>query len=268
MLVETRCGRLFVDVRGDGPAVILWHSLLSDSAMWRRQRGALEEHYRVVAIDAPGHGRSGAVRAPYSMDDCVDAAVAVLDALGIGRAAWVGLSWGGMVGMRLAARHGSRVSALILLDTSARPEKGLKRLAYRPLQAIAKRVGAVRPMARALTPIFFSMDSLRHQGDVVDAFVDSLTRMDPESISHAVEAVVYTRGDFTAELSRISTPTLVIVGTEDRATPPAEAEHIAARIPGAGLVRIPGAGHLSALEAPARVNAAILSFLSEQPKAP
>ncbi|MBW2461991.1 MAG: alpha/beta fold hydrolase [Deltaproteobacteria bacterium] len=266
MLVDTKCGRLFVEVRGQGPDLVLWHSLLCDSGMWRRQRVAFEEHYRVVAIDAPGHGRSGNVRSPFTMDDCVDAAVQVLDAVGIESAAWVGLSWGGMVGMRLAARHPARVSALVLLDTSARPERTLKRLAYRPLQVIASRIGAVRPLAKALTPIFFSPHTLRSEPDIVDSFVRTLTRMDPESIGQAVEAVIYTRGDFTPELSQIGAPTLVIVGIDDRATPPDEAEHIAARVPGAGLVRIPDAGHLSALEQPERVNAAILSFLAEGAK--
>jgi len=263
MLVDTKCGRLFVHVAGEGPDLVLWHSLLCDTGMWKEQLQVLAERYRVVSIDAPGHGRSAPVRGRYTLDDCIDAAVTVLDAAGVERAAWVGLSWGGMVGMRLAARHPERVAALVLMDTSARPEKPWKKVAYKPLQAIATRFGPIRPLAKVLLPIFFSPHSLRHATEAMETFVQTLIRMDPESLSRAVDAVIYARTDATGELSRIVAPTLVIVGADDRATPPAESEHLAANIRGAGLVRIPDAGHLSALEQPERVNSALLSFLAD-----
>jgi 3-oxoadipate enol-lactonase len=263
MLVDTVCGRLFVHVAGSGPDLVLWHSLLCDTGMWRAQIAALTENYRVISIDAPGHGRSANARTRYSMDDCVGAGIEVLDAAGVERAGRVGLSWGGMVGMRVAARHPERIAALVLMDTSARAERPWKKAAYKPLQLFASRLGPIRPLAKALTPIMFSSHSRRHETAAVDAFVQTLIRMDPESVSRAVDAVIYDRTDVTSELSRITAPTLVVVGADDRATPPEESEHLALNIRGAGLVRIPDAGHLSALEQPTRVNAALLSFLDE-----
>src|SRR5690606_28893825 len=105
MLVDTRLGKLFVEVRGEGTPLCLWHSLLCDGGMWRHQVPALAERYRVINIDAPGHGRSATVRAPFSLDDCVDAAITILDALEVEAAHWAGLSWGGMVALRLALTH-------------------------------------------------------------------------------------------------------------------------------------------------------------------
>jgi pimeloyl-ACP methyl ester carboxylesterase len=196
------------------------------------------------------------------MDDCVDAAVAVLDTAGIDRAAWVGLSWGGMVGMRLAARRPERVAALVLMDTSARRERPWKKAAYRPLEAIAGRFGPVLPLAkRIIAPIMFSRHGLANEV-AVDAFVQTLIRMDAESLTKAVDAVIFERDDVTDELQRISGPTLVMVGEEDRATPPSESEHLVAHIRGARLVRIGAAGHLSAVEQPTQVTLEILSFLA------
>src|SRR5688500_4791150 len=138
MLVETKVGRLFVETVGEGPEVFLWHSLLCDGGMWREQVAALRDQFRLINVDAPGHGRSGPIRRGFTLGDCVDAAVQVMDATGAKRPGFAGLSWGGMVAMRLALRHPERVAALALLDTSARSEMLEKKLKYRVLLGIAQ----------------------------------------------------------------------------------------------------------------------------------
>src|SRR5688572_14109075 len=136
MLVETpRCGRLFVDVRGEGPPIVLWHSVLCDGGMWSSIPDELARTHRVINVDGPGHGRSSKVGA-YTLDDCVDAALAVLDACGAKSAIWCGLSWGGMVGMRLALRAPERLRGLVLIDTNADKEVPRKLPSYRALAAI------------------------------------------------------------------------------------------------------------------------------------
>lgn len=262
MLVETQLGRLFLEVSGEGPELVLWHSLLCDGGMWRHQVAALEQHYRIVNIDAPGHGRSGPVRRRYTMDECVQVSVGLLDELGIERAVWCGLSWGGMVGMRLASRFPERLAGLVLMDTSARSEDRLKKPAYRVLAAMARRFGPSRTLAKIVVPIFFADRTRRERPDLVEDFIQRLVRMDSESLQHAVDAVIFQRDDVSAELGHVDQPTLVMVGSEDRATPPGQAEHIARVLPSAELVRIPGAGHLSALEQPERVNAVLEPFLA------
>lgn len=260
MLVETKVGRLFVETQGEGPEVVLWHSLLCDGGMWKEQVRALRDRFRFVNIDAPGHGRSGPVRRAFTLDDCVEAAVQILDAVGLRRPGWCGLSWGGMVGMRLALRHPERVAALALMDTSARSEIAEKKIKYRVLLGIAQVIGVTDTLAPQIERIMFSDRFRREHPDEVLAFRGALKRMDRDALTHTVHAVTLDRDDVTAELPAITAPTLVMCGTADRATPPAQSELIARLIPGARMVPVPGAGHLSALEQPALVNAELAAF--------
>ncbi|HJL19930.1 MAG TPA: alpha/beta fold hydrolase [Sandaracinaceae bacterium LLY-WYZ-13_1] len=259
MLVETRLGRLFVEERGEGAPVLLWHSLLCEGGMWRLQVPRLAERHRVINLDAPGHGRSAPVRRAFSLWDCAEAAVEVMDALAIERAHWAGLSWGGMTGMRLALTHPDRLRSLALLDTSADREARRKVPSYRVMHVVAKAVGAVPPLIDRIEPLFFTAQTRRANRAVVEPFRDQLARMDPGSLGHAVDAVIFDRRDIRDRIGRIRLPTLVMVGREDVATPPARAREIADRIPGAELVELPGAAHLSALEQPDRVTEALLA---------
>ncbi|MDW8360950.1 MAG: alpha/beta fold hydrolase [Myxococcales bacterium] len=261
MLVDTHVGRLFVEVVGQGPPVVLWHSLLCDADMWRAQRPVLGERWRLVLVDGPGHGRSARTDRPYNLDDCTEAAVQLLDALDVARAAWVGLSWGAMVGMRLAISRPERVGPLALLATSARPDPPWKLAGYRALAAVARRLGPEPPLGRLVVPLMFGGDTRRTRPELVERFLERLSRMDPRSLGHAVDAVVLWRDDVSGSLGRIRSPVLVMVGAEDRATPPSEARRLCAAIPGARLVVIQGAGHLCALERPEAVNAELVDFL-------
>jgi pimeloyl-ACP methyl ester carboxylesterase len=101
--------------REDAPVVVLSNSMGADLRMWDGVVSALEEHFRVVRYDTRGHGRSPEAPGPYSMDDLADDHVALLDTLGVERAHLVGLSLGGMMGMRLAARDSERVDRLVLV---------------------------------------------------------------------------------------------------------------------------------------------------------
>lgn len=261
MLVETRCGRLFVDVRGSGPAVVLWHSLLCDGGMWAGVLPSLVVRHRVLNIDGPGHGRSAEVRAPFSLEDCVDALFAVLDAAGEQAASLVGLSWGGMVAMRAALQRPDRVRSIALLDTSSRAE-ALQRLPrYRVMAAIARRFGAIPPLLDRMEPLFFAPRTRSERAEIVRTFRERLAAMDPASLGHAVDAVIFSRGDITNRLGEVRCPTLVVCGLDDVATPPARSEEIARAIPGAELALVPGAGHLSAWERPEVVGPLLLEHL-------
>lgn len=268
MLIETRCGRLFVedhDPELPGIPVVFWHSLLCDGGMWRAQLEAVAGRARAIDIDAPGHGRSAPSRAPYTMDDCVAAALQVLDALKIERCKWVGLSWGGMVGMRLALAAPQRVERLALLDTNADAESKEKLPGYRVLALVARAVGPIPLLLDRLVPVFFSPATIRGRPELVRAFRERLGGMDEASIRYAVDAVIFGRTDVRPRLAGIRCPTLVVVGQHDVATPSGRADDISTRIPGAQRVTIPEAGHLSAWEQPGAVNAALLPFLELPP---
>jgi pimeloyl-ACP methyl ester carboxylesterase len=167
-----------------------------------------------------------------------------------------------MIGMRLGIRHPERLTALGLLDTSARRDPPAKLLGYRGIELLSRIEGLTRPIGYRLAPIMFSDETIRYRPELVDEFVARLATMDAGAREAATEAVVFSRPDVSAELERIGVPTLVLCGAQDRATAPAESRLLAGRIPGAELVEVPGAGHLSALERPDIVNEALLRFLS------
>jgi 3-oxoadipate enol-lactonase len=263
VLIETRVGRLYVEERGEGDPVILWHSLLCDGGMWRFQLPALAARYRAINIDGPGHGRSAPIRRAFTLEDCAEAGCEVMDALGVDKAHWIGLSWGGMTGMRLALARPERIRSLALLDTSADPESRRKLPAYRAMELVAKTLGAGTPILRPrMEKIFFAKRTRENHPQFIDDFFDHAARMDAASIPFALDAVIFERKTITDRIAKISAPSIVMVGNEDRATPPERSRTIAARIPGAELVEIPDAGHLSALEQPDLVNRRLLDFLA------
>ncbi|MFN7698254.1 MAG: alpha/beta fold hydrolase [Deltaproteobacteria bacterium] len=263
MLVETRCGRLFVEVRGEGAPVVLWHSLLCDGGMWSGQLSALATRHRVINIDAPGHGRSSPTTRGYTLEDCVDALFGVMDAAGVSAAALVGLSWGGMVAMRAALRRSERVRSLILLDTNANAESAEKLPRYRAMAFVARRLGAVPPLLDRLEPIFFSPRTRLERPEIVREFRERLAAMDPASIGHAVDCVEFDRRDIRRELVQVRCPTLVVCGVDDVATPIACSEEIVGAIPGSELALVPQAGHLSAWERPEVVTPLLLERLAK-----
>jgi pimeloyl-ACP methyl ester carboxylesterase len=254
MLIETKnCGRLFVEQRGkpNGATLVFWHSLLCDGGMWEPMIRELETQYRIISIDAPGHGRSSPTRAAYSMDDSVDAAITVLDAANVTRCAWIGLSWGGMVGMRLGLRIPDRLAGLALFDTSASAESRRKLPSYFAMASVARRFGAVPFLLDRIVPIYLSKTTMKEQPALVRQFRERVAAMDPASVGHAVDAVIFRRDDIRERLREIHVPTLVVCGDDDIATPLARSEVIASAIHGAALRRIAKAAHLSAWEQPA-----------------
>lgn len=247
------------DVSGAGPALLLGHSLLCGRWMWDGVAPRLAARYTVVNVEVRGHGESTAP-SPFTLDDLVEDWLAVLDREGIDRAALVGLSMGGMTAMRLALRAPERVGAMVLIDTSAATEAWLNRFKYGVLAAIYRRLGFNRLLLHQVAPIMFGRTTLESRPELVERFSARIREHDRGPLIRAIQAV--TRRTEAGALESLDCPTLVLVGDEDVATPPARSEEIERRIPGARLVRIPAAGHLSALEQPERVADATLELLA------
>ena len=243
------------------PTIVFSHGLLFSTALFTPQVAALRNHYRCVAYDHRGQGRSSAspLRS-ISIELLYQDAVALIEALNVGPVHFVGLSMGGFVGMRLAARRPDLVRSLSVLESSADAEPAENMLRYRGLSAAA-RVFGVAPLIRRVMKIVFAKSTLEDPTRRAEVQLwKTMLASNPRSIWRAVNGVIE-RTAIYPELGRIECPTLVIVGDEDVATVPAKSERIAAAIAGARLVRIPRAGHSSSLEAPAAVNQALAEFL-------
>ncbi len=264
--VRTRLGRWFYEERGPstrgGDAILLWHSFMCDGGMWRHQIGPLSALGRVVSFDGPGHGKSEVPPRHFTLEDNADALLDAFEELGIGRVVVVGLSWGGMVGMRLALRHPHRVKGLALLDTSAEPTPRAEKIKYRAFVSFGRRFGMPHALADwQIVPLFFSAKARAEQPETVERMIRAASGFDREGLARASLAVVVHRTNILPDLGGVHVPALVICGREDRATPPIHSQRIAEKIPGARLVWIDGAGHLSALEMPSEVNAVLVPFV-------
>lgn len=246
-----------------GETIVFSHGLLWGTEMFAPQIAALRDRYRCIAWDHRGQGRSAGDphRHCIGMELVWQDAVALLERLAVGKVCFAGLSMGGFVAMRMAARRPDLVSRLILLETSYEPEPVKNVARYRLLNAIYRSLGP-RIVASRVAPIMLGRSIIadRTRAAEVARFVELMRRR--KDIWKAVNGVIDRAGVATSELARITAPTLVIVGDEDVATPPAKAQQIVAAISGARLVTIPRAGHSSTLEEPAAVTAAIESFLA------
>jgi 3-oxoadipate enol-lactonase len=245
----------YEDTGGRGPA-LFW-----DTSLFAPQIAALKSQYRCIAYDHRGQGWSAEsdLRA-IDMDTLFADAVALIEALDLKPVHVCGLSMGGFVAMRLGARRPDLVRSLLLLDTSADPEPPKNAPKYRLWNWIARCFG-VGPVVEATMPIMFGKSALSDPAR--DAERDAWRRQlrsNRRSLWRAVNGVIG-RPSVYHELSRITAPTLVIVGEEDTVTVPAKAERIAAAIAGAKLVRVPRAGHMVTLEQPEAATRAISGFL-------
>lgn len=267
MYVPTRIGRWFYEERGakrrEGDAtIVLWHSFLCDGGMWDGQLADLSALGRVIVFDGPGHGKSEP--APkFSLDDNTRALVDALDELAPGPVVMAGLSWGGMLAMRLALIHPQRVRAMVLVDTNAAAEEAGKQLKYRAMLALYRRAGVPRMLVdKQVAPIMFGRRTVRERPELVERFFLDVNGYSRPGVLTAARAIFW-RDDIVPLLGRIETPTLVLCGEEDRATPVACSETIARAIPGARLQLIANAGHLSAVEEPKAVSDAMAPFVRD-----
>lgn len=263
MLLPVRDTRLWVEDTGTGDEVVCFsHGLLWSADMFRPQIEALRERYRCIAWDHRGQGRSDVPAGDeVSIETCTDDAIALIEQLGVGPVHFVGLSMGGFVGMRIAARRPDLVRSLSLLETAADPEPASNVPKYKRLNLVARWMGVPDFLADRVMPIMFADSFLAdadRQGEVRARQRE--LRGNSTSIYKAVNGVIRRRG-CTEELASIRCRTLVLRGTEDTAIARPRAVALAEGIEGATFVEVEGAGHTSTLEQPARVNEALLAHL-------
>jgi pimeloyl-ACP methyl ester carboxylesterase len=252
-------GDVCYEERGEGPAVVFLHAFPLSASMWDAQCEALSQTHRVLRFDARGFGGSTPGELAFTMDRIADDAATLLERLGVERAVVAGCSMGGYAALAFARRHAGRLAGLVLLDTKAGPDTEEARASRRALAARVLAEGAAAAVD-AFLPKLVGETTQRSRPQVVDRVRAAILAAPPRAVADALHGLA-AREDSRPGLGLVRVPTLVVVGEEDVLTPPSEAESLAGAIPGARLVRVPGAGHLANLEDPGAVNAALRGFL-------
>ncbi|QVQ25123.1 alpha/beta fold hydrolase [Achromobacter deleyi] len=238
------------------PVLVLSNSIGTTLHMWDAQIPALSRAFRVLRYDTRGHGASGVPAGAYSLDRLGRDVIELMDGLGIGRAHFLGLSLGGMIGQWLGVHAPDRVDRLILAHTSAY---------LGPAPQWDERIAAtlqapdMADTAAMFLGNWFPAPMLQAGGPVIDAFRAMLLATDPQGLAGAFAAV--RDMDLRRTIALIPRPTLVIAGRDDTVTAASHGELIAATVRGAELRVLP-AVHLSNIERPGEFLDAVLTFLA------
>ncbi|MDQ2695917.1 MAG: 3-oxoadipate enol-lactonase [Pseudomonadota bacterium] len=239
------------------PVLVLANSLGTDLGMWEPQLPAFARRFRVLRYDSRGHGASQVTPGPYSIEQLAGDVVGLLDALGIRRAHFCGLSLGGMVGQWLGVNAGERLRRLVLCNTAARiapPELWNNRI-------MAVQKGGMAAITPAVLERWFTAAFLKQSPAAIEPVRATLLATPPEGYVACCAAV--RDMDQRQAISAIRCPTLVIAGTQDQATPPADGRFLAEQIGGAEYVEL-DAAHLSNIEKADPFTDAVLGFLGRE----
>ena len=242
---------IYWESRGQGPAILLSHGYSATSEMWAGQVDVLAETHQIITWDMRGHGRSDSPDDPgaYSQQLTVGDMGAILDTLQVDRAVIGGLSLGGFMSLAFRLNHPDRTAALMLFDTGP----GYRRADAR----------AVWNDRADRTAVAYEQGGLGALGG--GAEVRTSTHRSAKGLAHAARGMLAQTDDgVLASLHSIDVPTLVLVGADDDQFL-APADYMAAKIPGAHRVTLPGAGHAANLDQPAAFNQAMLAFLASVP---
>ncbi len=255
-MIDASGCKLYVEVEGDAaaPALMLSNSLGTNIHMWDAQAPHWSKHFRLIRYDRRGHGRSDAPKGPYTMERLGRDALAILDALGVKKANWCGLSMGGMVGMWLGGNAPQRFEKIILSNTTA----------YYPVKdPWNDRIKLIRekglaPVADGNMERWFTKGFREREPQAIARMRDWFLATPIEGYIACCEAV--RDMDHRDLLGNITAPTLVIAGRHDPATTIENAEYLRSHIPGAKMTVL-DAAHISNVEQPEVYTNEVLNFL-------
>ena len=268
---------LYYEEHGSGDPLVLIMGLATDSTAWMLQIPDFSRHYRTIAFDNRGVGRSAKPPGPYTIHEMADDAAGLMAALDVPRAHVVGISMGGMIAQELALRHPERVRSLVLACTYPEPDEEVERgraFSVSELGGTITAEGEVRLDVSAIDPmrLFQTLLPKVFNPSFIERELPRLMQIfggamqygfSLEAIMGQVEAVMSHRT--TDRLHQIGVPTLVITGDADLLIPPANSDILARHIPHARLVTIPGGSHGFNFETPEVFNREVLEFLASVP---
>ena len=239
------------------PWVTMSHALANNLSLWDDLAGALKDRYRVLRFDNRGHGDSEVVPGPYSFPMLLDDAVGLLDAVGVDATHWIGLSIGGMVGYGLGIHFPERIKSIIACDS--RPDAPPDYAAYFQSRIDKAKDGGMDNVVESTIERWFTPQTRAAQPPVLDRVRAMIRGTDPVGHAGCCEALKTLA--YGPELHKITVPTLLLGGAQDKGAPPEALAEAAAKIAKGEHLVIPNAGHITPLENPDAVRAGVEDFL-------
>ena len=246
---------LHVREAGSGLPVVLLHAFPLSSAMWLEQRNDLSDSCRVITPDLRGFGGSQLGFDEPSMDHMADDVAGLLDRMDLSEVVLGGLSMGGYVAMAFLRRHPGRVRALLLADTKAGADPQPARDKRERIAAALVEEDSARVLVEEVLPALIG-ETTRREQPLVQGRVRALVEAAPPAAAAWAQRAMAGRPDSLETLRALDVPALVVLGEEDELATRADGEAMAEALPQGRLVMLPGAGHLSAVEAPEAFSAA------------
>jgi len=240
------------------PVVTLTHPLGVTFALWDDHVAALTKRFRVLRYDVRGHGGSEIPPGPYTLEQMAGDLFDLLDSLGIAETHFVGVSMGGLIGMTAALTRPSRITSLVLCDTTACYGPGVRPM-WEDRIHVAESAGMTSVLVDRTMAIWFTEAFRARQPDAVERIAAMLRKSDPRGYAAAIRAIGFV--DLTERIGAIRCPALVVVGEQDPGTPPSMARVIHERITGSELLIVPGAMHCAVVEDSDRFLTALVNFL-------
>lgn len=260
-LVRTGDAEIYVEEHGAGPPVILAAGLGGSGEFWRPQIEAFKGSHRVIVFDHRGVGRSGPAEPPFSISGLAQDVVGILDALGIGQAAFVGHSTGGAMGQWLAASHPERFTRFVLGATWHRADARFREI-FEARRAVLTGLGA-EAYARHSLHWLYGRDWFEANAGRLDDIVAASVRSQPPTEITAARIDALLASDHAGLLSSADRPVLVLFADDDTLLPPAYAQELIAAVPGCRSHRFDDGGHLFPQTRAEAYNEVVGRFLAE-----
>jgi pimeloyl-ACP methyl ester carboxylesterase len=245
--------------KGQGLSLVLIHGFPLDHRIWKAQVEDLGDCCRVIAPDLKGFGKSLSTEA-FTMESLADELHQLLQQIGALPCVLAGLSMGGYIGLAFAEKFAADLKGLILIDSKAEADPQVAKENRQKAAELAMHSGSV-PVAAQMLPKMLAPSTIAQQPEVVKTLQQIMETVPPVTIANASYAM-RDRPDRTALLSRLTIPSLIVLGDVDALIPLSMGQAMQQLMPAGQLVVIPGAGHMPCIEQPAALNDALRRFMA------